>query len=411
MLSRSVAVVLCLVAGSGAAGATCAPENTPDLAPPKPAPVLFSHCPDSGLCGAISSDGKWKIPPDYQEVLIEGKFVLGFVEGTSDVTFFDGDGKELFQGVYETARDEGLYNFGSLLIVRFSDKYGAVDHAGKVVIPPTQYDFISGFYEGLSSATIGEKTVYIDEKGAQAFPGEFDDGGNFGSHYAVVQKNEKYGLIDKAGNVILDPRFDELVPHGKVVLGYTGEEDSIKVGILSGDGSWAVEPKFSSIDSFSNGLAPASLDGEKWGFIDTCGNWQIAPKYSNVSGFDGGPARVEIDGKWGLIDQKGNAIVPAKYDAFVSSSGESVAGDWTEGLIVFMEGDKYGIMAADGKIVRKPDTDGALTLLGAGLVQSWEDVKVEEGEEERITAVISRLAGTRLKIEPPPESEPTGTTP
>ncbi len=53
----------------------------------------------------------------------------------------------------------------------------------------------------------------------------------------------------------------------------------------------------------------------KFGFTDANGEWVIQPQYSEVQEFYESPYTfVKLKGKWGLIDQKGNAILPFSYD-------------------------------------------------------------------------------------------------
>lgn len=47
-----------------------------------------------------------------------------------------------------------------------------------------------------------------------------------------------------------------------------------KIGYISKDGSFKIEPQYKSAKSFSEGLA-AVENGGKWGFIDTKGEWVI----------------------------------------------------------------------------------------------------------------------------------------
>jgi translation initiation factor 6 (eIF-6) len=54
---------------------------------------------------------------------------------------------------------------------------------------------------------------------------------------------------------------------------------------------------------FREGLAGVEING-KYGFIDTKGNLVIPPVYDDAWHFSEGLARVEINGKWGYIDKR-----------------------------------------------------------------------------------------------------------
>ena len=74
--------------------------------------------------------------------------------------------------------------------------------------------------------------------------------------------------------------------------------------------------KYDYAYSFSEGLAGVEING-KWGFIDKRGNEVIPCKYdysNNGYFFSEGLAGVKLNEKCGFIDKKGKEVVPCKYD-------------------------------------------------------------------------------------------------
>ena len=63
---------------------------------------------------------------------------------------------------------------------------------------------------------------------------------------------------------------------------------------------------------FKEGLARVERNG-KYGFIDEKGSLIIPCIYDDVSSFNEGLASVKRNGKYGFIDKKGNIIVPFIY--------------------------------------------------------------------------------------------------
>ena len=59
--------------------------------------------------------------------------------------------------------------------------------------------------------------------------------------------------------------------------------------------------------SFSEGLAPAKLDG-KWGYIDPTGTLVIQAQYDMAHPFHGNLASVQIGKKYGYIDKTAKYI-------------------------------------------------------------------------------------------------------
>lgn len=96
---------------------------------------------------------------------------------------------------------------------------------------------------------------------------------------------------------------------------------------------------------FSEGLAVVSIEessGRKYGFIDEKGNEVIPLKYDLAYPFKDGLAIVKLDGKWGYIDKSGNEIIPPKYDRAYSFS---------EGLAAVELNLKCGFIDKTGTVV------------------------------------------------------------
>ena len=87
-----------------------------------------------------------------------------------------------------------------------------------------------------------------------------------------VKVEGKYGYIDKKGNIVINPQFD-------------------------------------NAHYFRKGLA-AVMIGDKWGFIDKTGKYVINPQFDFTYGFSEGLARVEIGGNARYINKRGEIVFP-----------------------------------------------------------------------------------------------------
>lgn len=79
-------------------------------------------------------------------------------------------------------------------------------------------------------------------------------------------------------------------------------------GFLDLQGRMAITPRFSLVESFSQGLA-AAQQGERWGYINSRGEWVIPPQFEQASSFNPKGFAV-INDKHGthLIDRKGQPV-------------------------------------------------------------------------------------------------------
>jgi TonB family protein len=132
------------------------------------------------------------------------------------------------------------------------------------------------FSEGLSRVHIGNKYGYMDKTGDIIIGLTFDEAGDFSEGLAAVKMKDKFGFINAAGEVVIEPQFD-------------------------------------NARSFSEGLAGIEVGG-KWGFITKSGKIVMEPEYDQASLFYNGLAEVQLDGQTGFINKKGKWAVPLQFD-------------------------------------------------------------------------------------------------
>lgn len=81
-----------------------------------------------------------------------------------------------------------------------------IDRNGNRIAWIDEYDEIYAFRDGMAICKIGEKYGYINKKGELAIPTIYDDAFAFCGNYAFVRKGEganaRYFTIDKTGNVV-----------------------------------------------------------------------------------------------------------------------------------------------------------------------------------------------------------------
>ncbi len=186
-----------------------------------------------------------------------------------------------------------------------------------------------------SSGLVG----YLKKDGGWLMPPIFDNGDDFQyGHCVEVKKGSKKYLLNELGELIAFPH--------KISLGcFRQGLCEFSTGEYKGSYTYPEEECF---DDLSAG---------KWGFIDQYGKIVIKPQYVFTSGFGHGENRAfvakVVHGKtrWGLIDEKGNEIIPCIYPNLATHSGTAVNFQVTEH-------GKYGIMDFDGHVIMEPRYNG-----------------------------------------------------
>lgn len=129
---------------------------------------------------------------------------------------------------------------------------------------------------------------------------------------AVIKLNDKFGCIDRKGNMVIQPTWDY------ILRGYKNkqllvEKDSL-YGFIDCKGQIIINPQYQDADLFREGLAAVS-NGRKYGFIDLKGDTVIPFLYDDTfMGFKNGLSDVTLNDSCGYIDKQGKVIVPFMYE-------------------------------------------------------------------------------------------------
>ena len=240
--------------------------------------------------------------------------------------------------------------------VRVAGRIGFIDRSGRFVIDPIfdeAWAFTSGF--PLTQVRQGRSVGAIDRTGAWMFRLDADalhravssattGGEQFGWHF---QRDDRWGLLDLDGHVVLDAAFDQTVQRcadGHLVA-FKGREWSYfrsdgsslqpsvgrildancgspapyivkagdKFGLVDGDGKEIVPPAFDALIPVTRGVWNAKL-AEKWGRIGPDGQWLFVPKFDDLS--RGNPMIVAaMDGKRGFLQADGSWLIEPRFDA------------------------------------------------------------------------------------------------
>jgi hypothetical protein len=263
-----------------------------------------------------------------------------------------------------------------------NSKYGFIDVNGKM-IGECMYDGFSGFADGIARIEIKvsgkTKYGYINTKGETVLRPDYDDLRVFRNGWGIMKKEGSYFFVDKNGTTREAPRnYDNLVEFrsgfavGTVngtknspntyyyintdlkeelsIIAYQGYQFWENVAVVNKDTVYALMNKKGEVIKRLNGVDQLKFCNEgmlaikekgKWGFIDERGNTVIPAKYDSCDNFKQGYARFRMNGKWGMLDKTGKEIIEAKYENIFS--GEN-------GVFIFYD-NTWGIMDKTGRII------------------------------------------------------------
>ena len=222
-----------------------------------------------------------------------------------------------------------------MAVVKYKNKYGFIDTKGKLVID-NKYSKASGFSEGLAVVQKNGQCGFINKKGEIIVPLKYSRCGDFQDGNAVVYKGlRNAGLVDKTGQEIIKPGINRLIEFSdgrglvrdeKWRFYYITEEARLYEGY------------YDEAKEFQHGIAVVQMNG-RWGVINQKGMQVIPPKYDKIEDFENGYAKVRIKGFSGLTNLKGEVIVKPDYE-YISYAGK--------GLFRVEQGDKVGYFDSKG---------------------------------------------------------------
>jgi hypothetical protein len=168
-----------------------------------------------------------------------------------------------------------------------------------------------------------------------------------------------FGYINKKGDVAIEPQFSMV---GKFKDGLALiQTESYQFAFINQKGKIVIGPSETMYTDFSDGLA-YTWNSDEINYIDKTGKIALKVKYSDARLFhDGLAAVMQLDkdgnGKWGYIDKKGKIVIKPQF----VEAGDFPDGPKGDGLAKIgvpddknIYGFSYGYIDKTGKIVIKP---------------------------------------------------------
>ncbi|MCL2814441.1 MAG: WG repeat-containing protein [Oscillospiraceae bacterium] len=326
-----------------------------------------------GKWGYIDINGNFAI-----DLIYDGAF--DFSEGLAMVKrgdhyfgFIDKTGEIVIPFIYNGISYDAEFKNGLIVMRIFEDGYGVIDKTGNIVIPfeysGIQYNhyadeiyFQAGKFDEVNQSA--RRTSFFDEYGEimlEINDGEYDDIGHLSGGLLAVKKDEKWGYINKAGEIVAPfiYIYTGYFNQGLAVVGLGGKNPrpgnfKIKYGMIDTSGKEVVPCEYDGIfnyDDFTVGEAilvmksipdPGGKTVQKYGYINKTGDEIISPIYDDPIRFEYGLAQVNKGGKQGVINPKGDIVTELIYEDIAIVN---------ERLIFARKNGKWGLLNTKGDIV------------------------------------------------------------
>ena len=185
-------------------------------------------------------------------------------------------------------------------------------------------------------------------------------------NYHILYKDEKMGVIDVNGNVIIEPKYEYIQlpnPSKPVFVCISGEETKVlnekNEEIFSEYAEISAIP-LQSVESntqYEKSVLRYKKDN-KYGLINLEGDILLKPTYEEITGlkYKEGNLLVKENNKYGVINLKGEKVIKTEYDNIEGDRFSKQGSYKEEGYIVCKkteEGYKYGYIDSTGKEILK----------------------------------------------------------
>lgn len=188
--------------------------------------------------------------------------------------------------------------------------------------------------------------------------------------YFKLYQNEKYGVIDNKGNILIEPIYDVINipnPTKDVFIGYYNYNEmngEYTTKVLNKNNEEILKQYEQVLpllceESTSNIPFEKSVltykENGKWGLIDFSGKKITKANYDSIESmkYREGTLKVKQNEKYGAINIKGKVLIKSIYDDIISDAYYTTKKDYTSaGFIVQSkteEGYRYGYINKDGK--------------------------------------------------------------
>jgi hypothetical protein len=332
----------------------------------------------NNLWGIANKNGAIITPPSYEEIKNFTKQGLVDYEKNGRWGIVDDKGREIIIAQFE---DIQAFSESGLAAVKQNGKWGFINQQGKVIVKPhyTDFQYILPNY-----IKVKENNLFglLDINGKTLLETTYDNIDNFDKEFVLIHKNNllglvsfgkinkllapeyqqisrfspdiariqkdgKWGFINKQLKVVVVPQFDELFDFSNKIARY---QKAGKYGFVYGDGKLVSNILFEDAYDFYENIAAVKI-ADKWTFIDNSGKTLISPQFEKVYAFSEGLAGVKQNGKWGFFSAKSQKIVTAIQFTEV--------GNLQTGLATVILDNKWGYVDTKGKVLVTPIFDWA----------------------------------------------------
>ena len=273
------------------------------------------------------------------------------------------------------------YSKGNLITFSHNKKWGFKDKDTREIVVPLKYDFIGKFSDDKAVIMINFKYGYVDKNGKEITRLKYDFAKESKDGYAPVKRDDKWSIVDINCSEISPFKYDS-VDYFQGDFAHASINN--KFVLINKKGEEITKRFYDKIGEFNENLQIASKDfyqkeedveytcsicnspvdkDDKYCKNCNADLSEVIYEGEQVNKvFNENIALVKLNKKYGVIDNKGDEIIPLIYDSIEY---------FPDGMLKVKENHKYGILAKNGgkliscsydEMIKLPNSVYKLTL-------------------------------------------------
>lgn len=187
--------------------------------------------------------------------------------------------------------------------------------------------------------------------------------------YFSVLENDKWGVIDNKGNVIIEPTYDEMITipdkqKAIFICAYDITDEGYKTKVVNEKNEqlfseYGIIEAIDNYDSKSNVWYEDNVlrikSNNKYGLINFKGEKILNTEYDEIYSLKGvkNSLIIKKDGNIGICNNYGNVIADTIYKDI-----KSLGSNYENGYIIVTTENKYGVIGIDKSIIMEPVYEG-----------------------------------------------------
>ena len=209
-------------------------------------------------------------------------------------------------------------------------------------------------------------TMYLNN---QRYNYELSEISNDQIQYYKLEQDGKYGVIDREGNIVVEPVYSTIDIPNPTLPVFIKSDDGQNFSAIDNNGK-NILTGYESVEAISINNISSNIPYEKtvlkykqgglYGLIDMQGNKITDNIYNSITNIDykEGNLKVEQNGQYGVINIKGTTIIKPEYESIIADGYYDEETKYERaGFILRIKTDdgyKFGYADRKGKIILEP---------------------------------------------------------